>query len=89
MIKLLLVEDNPVDAQLTRDLLAEWPLDQFEITHAPILADGLTRLSRDRFDVVLLDLSLPDTHGLSTVTQVLATSPGVPVVVLSLSLIHI
>ena len=83
MIKLLLVEDNPVDAQLTRDLLAEWPLDQFEITHAPILADGLTRLSRDRFDVVLLDLSLPDTHGLSTVTQVLATSPGVPVVVLS------
>ena len=83
MIKLLLVEDNPVDAQLTRDLLAEWPLDQFEITHAPILAEGLTRLSRDRFDVVLLDLSLPDTHGLSTVTQVLATSPGVPVVVLS------
>ena len=63
MIKLLLVEDNPVDALLTRDLLAEWPLDQFEITHAPILADGLTRLSRDRFDVVLLDLSLPDTHG--------------------------
>jgi len=83
MIKLLLVEDNPVDAQLTRDLLAEWPLDQFEITHAPILAEGLTRLSRDRFDVVLLDLSLPDTNGLSTVTQVLATSPGVPVVVLS------
>lgn len=33
--------------------------------------------------MVLLDLSLPDTHGLSTVTQVLATSPGVPVVVLS------
>ncbi len=83
MIKLLLVEDNPVDAQLTRDLLAEWPLDQFEITHAPTLAEGLTRLSRDRFDVVLLDLSLPDTHGLGTVTQVLATSPGVPVVVLS------
>ena len=83
MIKVLLVEDNPVDAQLTQDLLAEWALDQFDISHAPILAEGLTRLSRGRFDVVLLDLSLPDTHGLSTVTQVLATSPGVPVVVLS------
>ena len=83
MIKLLLVEDNVVDAQLTQDLLAEWSLDRFEITHASVLADGLARLSRDRFDVVLLDLSLPDTHGLATVTQVLATSPDVPVVVLS------
>jgi len=52
-------------------------------SHASILAEGLARLSRDRFDVVLLDLSLPDTQGLNTVTQVLATSPGVPVVVLS------
>jgi diguanylate cyclase (GGDEF)-like protein len=83
MINVLLVEDNPVDAQLTQDLLAEWSLDRFHMTHAPVLAEGLARLSRDRFDVVLLDLSLPDTHGLSTVTQVLATSPGVPVVVLS------
>ena len=83
MIKVLLVEDNPVDAQLTQDLLGEWALDQFDISHAPILAEGLAKLSRGRFDVVLLDLSLPDTHGLSTVTQVLATSPGVPVVVLS------
>jgi len=83
MIKVLLVEDNAIDAQLTQDLLAEWPLDQFEITHAPVLAEGLISLGRGRFDVVLLDLSLPDTYGLSTVTQVLATSPGVPVVVLS------
>lgn len=83
MIKLLLVEDNAVDAQLTQDLLAEWSLDRFEITHASVLADGLARLGRERFDAVLLDLSLPDTHGLPTVTQVLATSPDVPVVVLS------
>ena len=83
MIKVLLVEDNPIDAQLTQDLLGEWALDQFDISHAPILAEGLAKLSRGRFDVVLLDLSLPDTHGLSTVTQVLATSPDVPVVVLS------
>lgn len=83
MIKVLLVEDNPLDARLTQDLLAEWTLDQFDISHASILAEGLARLSRERFDVVLLDLSLPDTQGLSTVTQVLATSPGVPVVVLS------
>jgi diguanylate cyclase (GGDEF)-like protein len=82
-VKVLLVEDNPVDAQLTQDLLDEWTTETFAISHASVLSDGLARLSRDRFDVVLLDLSLPDTHGLGTVTQVLATSPGVPVVVLS------
>ncbi len=82
-VKVLLVEDNPVDAQLTQDLLEEWSADRLDVTHAATLAEGLAQLSRERFDVVLLDLSLPDTHGLSTVTQVLATSPGVPVVVLS------
>jgi two-component system cell cycle response regulator len=82
-MKVLLIEDNPVDAQLTQDLLGEWQADRFELVQASTLAEGLTRLSRDRFDAVLLDLSLPDTFGLSTVTQVLSTSTGIPVIVLS------
>ncbi len=82
-MKVLLIEDNPVDAQLTQDLLAEWQPDRFELVQVSSLTEGLARLSRDRFDVVLLDLSLPDTFGLSTVTQVLSTSTGIPVVVLS------
>lgn len=83
MIRVLLVEDNPVDAQLTADLLGAWQGDTFCISSVSTLADGLSAIRRERFDVVLLDLSLPDTHGLTTVTQVLATSPGTPVVVLS------
>ncbi len=83
MIKLLLVEDNPTDAQLARDLLAEWSADQFELVHVNTLSEALRRLSRERFEAVLLDLSLPDTKGLDTVTQMLETSPGVPIVVLS------
>jgi two-component system cell cycle response regulator len=82
-MKILLIEDNPVDAQLTQDLLAEWQADRFELVQAPTLSEGLARLSRDRFDAVLLDLSLPDTFGLNTVTQVLSTSTGIPVIVLS------
>ena len=82
-MKVLLIEDNPVDAQLTQDLLDQWPDNQFTIQPVSTLSDGLVYLSRERFDVVLLDLSLPDTHGLSTVTQVLTTGIGVPVVVLS------
>jgi diguanylate cyclase (GGDEF)-like protein len=82
-MKVLLIEDNPVDAQLTQDLLSEWQADRFDLVQVSTLSDGLARLSRERFDVVLLDLSLPDTFGLSTVTQVLSTSTGIPVVVLS------
>lgn len=83
MIKVLLIEDNSVDAQLTQDLLAEWKLDQFSIVSVTTLSEGLSRLSKERFDAVLLDLSLPDAHGLGTVSQVLATSPHVPILVLS------
>jgi len=83
MIKVLLVEDNDVDAELTQDLLSEWSLEEFQITRAKTLAEGFSFLSRDRFDAVLLDLSLPDTFGLPTVRQVHAMNPTVPVVVLS------
>ena len=83
MIKVLLVEDNEADAQLTQDLLAEWSVEEFQVLHVKTLAEALARLSQDRYDAVLLDLSLPDAFGLPTVRQVHATSPTTPVVVLS------
>ena len=83
MIKVLLVEDNDVDAQLTQDLLSEWSIEEFQISRAKTLGEGLMLLSREHFDAVLLDLSLPDAFGLPTVRQVHATSPSIPVVVLS------
>jgi two-component system, cell cycle response regulator len=83
MIKVLLVEDNDIDADLTQDLLSEWSMEEFQITRARTLAEGFSFLSRERFDAVLLDLSLPDTFGLPTVRQVHAMNPTVPVVVLS------
>jgi diguanylate cyclase (GGDEF)-like protein len=83
MINVLLVEDNDVDSQLTQDLLTDWSIEEFKITRTKTLAEGLSLLSRERFDAVLLDLSLPDGFGLATVRQVHATSPTIPVVVLS------
>lgn len=83
MIKVLLIEDNDVDAQLTQDLLSEWSTEEFQIARATTLAEGLSLLSRERFDAMLLDLSLPDAFGLPTVREVHATSPTIPVVVLS------
>ncbi len=83
MIKVLLIEDNDVDAQLTQDLLSEWSTEEFQVARTTTLAEGLSLLSRERFDAMLLDLSLPDAFGLPTVREVHAASPTIPVVVLS------
>lgn len=82
MIKILLVEDNPADANLTREMLAEQS-DRFDLVHVDRLSEALRRLRRETFHLVLLDLSLSDAHGLDTLRQFQAKSPGLPILVLS------
>ncbi|MGH7207548.1 MAG: diguanylate cyclase domain-containing protein, partial [Nitrospiraceae bacterium] len=82
MIKILLVEDNPADARLTREMLAEQS-DRFDLVHVDRLSEALRRLRRETFHLVLLDLSLSDAHGLDTLRQFQAKSPGLPILVLS------
>ena len=60
MISVLLIEDNDIDARLTQDLLSEWSVEEFQITHVKTLGDGISQLDTHRFDAILLDLSLPD-----------------------------
>jgi len=83
MIKILLVEDNDIDARLTQDILADWSLEQFEIIHVRRLSDAFKNLARAHFDAVLLDLSLPDGYGLSTLRQMQAANPRIAIIVLS------
>ncbi len=79
----LLIEDNPGDARLIREMLAEEPATAFRLKHVERLARGLESLARKDVDLVLLDLSLPDSHGLETFAKVYAHSPKVPIIVLS------
>jgi len=79
---LLLIEDNPGDARLVREALKDGR-DVFELDWAEHLQSGLQRLNEKPIDLVLLDLSLPDTEGLTTVRRVLAHSPEIPVIVLT------
>jgi len=85
LIRALLIEDNPGDARLVREFLrdAGTRLATVDLTHADRLANGLERLQQGGIDVVLLDLSLPDSSGLQTFESVHAAAPGVPVVVIS------
>ncbi|HEX7767378.1 MAG TPA: GGDEF domain-containing response regulator, partial [Nitrospira sp.] len=68
---------------LTRDILAEWSIEQFDITHVTRLSEAFAHLARNRYDAILLDLSLPDAYGLPTLKQVQAISPTIPIIVLS------
>ena len=79
----LLIEDNAGDARLIQEMLAEEPGVQFKLRHADRLARGLEELAGKGIELVLLDLSLPDSHGLDTFTKVFAHSPKVPIIVLS------
>ncbi len=81
-VRILLVEDDAGDARRFRDMLESAAFD-FELTHADRLSAALSCLQRCNVDVVLLDLSLPDSHGLQTVTRLLELAPQVPVVVLT------
>ena len=82
-LRILLVEDNPGDARLIRETLRDAGSLRFELRHADRLSAALPILAARDVDVVLLDLSLPDAHGLETVTRALAAAPEVPIVVLT------
>jgi signal transduction histidine kinase len=87
-IKVLLIEDNPSDARMIQIMLsgleATWltPLD-FSVVHVDRLAAGLDCLTGGEFDVVLLDLMLPDSKELNTLAEMQTRGPDVPIVVLT------
>ncbi|HLG74739.1 MAG TPA: diguanylate cyclase, partial [Chloroflexota bacterium] len=82
VVKVLLIEDNPGDVRLLREALRD-SSRPFTITEADSLAAGLRLLEDATFDVVLLDLSLPDSFGLQTFDALQDKHPNLPVVVLS------
>src|SRR5512134_757460 len=84
-MRILLVEDNPGDIRLLREyLLRDFSAaGGFQIVHADRLEKGIAILPEARPDAVLLDLSLPDSHGISTLVRMRAAAKGIPIVVLT------
>ncbi len=79
----LLIEDNAGDARLVREYLAEVPSVAFELVHVTRLDAGLARLGAGGVDLVLLDLSLPDSQALSGLRALREQAAEVPIVVLT------
>jgi diguanylate cyclase (GGDEF)-like protein/PAS domain S-box-containing protein len=83
VVRVLLVEDNAADAEATADALAFARSPRCRVTHAARLDDARELLADQRFDVVLLDLGLPDSRGLEGVRELRAAAPETAIVVLS------
>jgi PAS domain S-box-containing protein len=79
----LLVEDNPGDARLLREMLNEEGFRSAEFTHVVCMNEAEKHLAKHQVDIVLLDLGLPDAQGLAAVRRAHAVAPRVPLVVLT------
>ena len=81
--RVLLIEDSASDALLVREALKESLVPSFVLTHATNLDDGLQQLLGESFDLAVLDLALPDSHGLETFFTVRDHAPEIPIVILT------
>ena len=83
MLHVLLVEDNDGDAELVREALSECVDADVQLTRVERLQEAKERLGQEWFDVVLLDLSLPDAMGFDGLRCLREAAPGAPIVVLT------
>jgi len=80
---ILLIEDNPADARLVEIYLNESAMIQPQISRVSELGKGMLMLEERDFDIVLLDLTLPDSSGFETVKTILREFPGQTVIVMT------
>ncbi len=81
--RVLLIEDNPADARLVEIFLRESTMLDCQITRADELQSGLEHLEESEFDVILLDLTLPDSQGFSTVKTMIEEFPEYTIIVMT------
>lgn len=82
-VKILLIEDNLAEARLLQEYLRAAKSKQFTVVHVKRLQAGLDLLATEVFDIILLDLTLPDSTGLASLSPLSKQAPSLPIVVLT------
>src|SRR6202051_3592854 len=82
-LQVVLVEDNAGDARLLHEMFRTEKPGSFELTHLLRMSEAMIHLGKGGVDVVLLDMGLPDAHGLDTVRQAHAVAPSAPLILLT------
>lgn len=83
MLKVLLVEDNLIDAKQALNMLAREGAGQIQVTHVERLSTALRRLSGESYDAIMMNSTLVDTHGLDALNLVQAALARLPIIMLS------
>jgi signal transduction histidine kinase len=81
--KILLIEDNPGDARLVKEMIGDGNGWDFELSHVSSLLEGFKNLDEGAYGGILLDLGLPDSIGLNTFRKLRSKNQHVPVIILS------
>jgi PleD family two-component response regulator len=82
-LRILLVEDNAGDARLVKEMLKESNRFPFQIAHVTTQAQAVAYLEQETPDIVFLDLSLPDGHGLASAGRIIDRHRNLPIVILT------
>lgn len=82
-INILLIEDIPGDARLIQEMIKELQNTTIKLEIQSRLAGGLQFLNQNKFHVILLDLSLPDSNGLETIERMLVEVSDIPIIILT------
>jgi two-component system, cell cycle sensor histidine kinase and response regulator CckA len=83
LVNVLLVEDNSAEARFLQEILKGTLISRFNLAHVKRLGDAIEQLNHASFDVVLLDLTLPDSQGLASLDALIPYAPKLPIVVLT------
>jgi PAS domain S-box-containing protein len=83
IVNILLIEDNLAEARLLQEVLKGTVLRRFNLVHVKRLGEAIMHLQTDNFDVILLDLTLPDSYGLASLDSIIQHAPSLPIVVLT------
>ena len=82
-IKILLIEDSPGDYEIVLHMLDKSENAEFELSHSTRLESGLRMFESENFDIVLMDLGLPDSIGIESFKKILGKHPAIPIIVLT------
>ena len=82
-VRILLIEDSLTDALLLKKYFENLETNKFDLIQAKLISEGLKYLQQKEFDVVLLDLSLPDSSGLDSIRQIQNLVAEIPIIVLT------
>ena len=81
--KILLIEDNLAEARLLQEFIKLTKSQKFSLCHVQRLGEGINKLDSEQYDVILLDLTLPDSEGLSSIPKLIEKDPSISIIVLT------